>query len=90
MANSNTPRGREYNRIRDAKPENIHKRVLRNKARRQAIREGLVSKGDGKDIDHIVPLSAGGSGAKSNTRVISRHRNRGWRKGESGYKVRKV
>lgn len=90
MANSDTPRGRAYNRMRDAKPEEIHKRVLRNKARRQAIREGLVSKGDGKDIDHRIPLSSGGSGAKSNLRVMDRSRNRGWRKGQSGYKVKKV
>ncbi|WP_251570040.1 hypothetical protein [Parasutterella muris] len=90
MANSDTPRGREYNRIRDAKPENIKKRVLRNKARRHAIAAGLVSKGDDRDVDHIRPLSAGGSGADSNTRVIDRHRNRGWRKGQSGYKAKKV
>lgn len=89
MANSNTPRGREYNRIRDAKPENIKKRVLRNKARRHAIKAGLVEKGDDRDVDHIRPLSSGGSGDDSNTRVISRHRNRGWRK-DGSYKVRKV
>ena len=30
-----------------AKPEQIEMRVKRNKARRQAIREGVVSKNDG-------------------------------------------
>ena len=90
MANGDTPRGRAYNKIRDSKPEEIHKRVLRNKARRQAIREGIAKVGDGKDIDHKVPLSAGGSGAKSNLRVMDRGKNRGWRKGQSGSKVKKI
>ena len=35
---------------------------------------------DGKHIDHKVPLDAGGSTAKSNTRVVSAKVNKGWRK----------
>ena len=35
------------------------------------MRDGRVKKGDGKHIDHKVPLDAGGSTAKSNTRVVS-------------------
>lgn len=35
-----------------AKPEQKQKRAGRNKARRLMEREGRVSKGDGKDVDH--------------------------------------
>ena len=49
------------NRVTKSKPKNIAKRVARNKARRMLVREGLVKKGDGKDVDHKVPLSKGGS-----------------------------
>jgi hypothetical protein len=34
------------------RPEQIKKRVARNKARRMLMREGVVRKGDGKDVDH--------------------------------------
>ena len=54
------------------KPEQIKKRAMRNKARRDA---GL-SKGDPREVDHIKPLSKGGSNSKSNTRVVSREANR--------------
>lgn len=51
-------------------------RAARNKARRQAEREGRVHKGDGKEIDHVRGLASGGSNAKSNIRVVSRKFNR--------------
>ena len=56
------------------------KRVANNKARREAIREGRVKKGDGMDVHHVKPLAKGGSATKSNTRVVSQKKNRGWRK----------
>ena len=62
------------------KPSVQKKRVANNKARREAIRDGRVKKGDGKDVDHKKPLAKGGSTKKSNTRVVSRKTNRGWRK----------
>ena len=34
-----------------AQPDQIKKRVARNKARRMMIKAGKVSKGDGKDVD---------------------------------------
>lgn len=61
-------------------------RAARNKSRREAEKDGRVSKGDGKDIDHKTPLRNGGSSKKSNTRVQSRKTNRsanGHRKGET-------
>jgi hypothetical protein len=57
------------NEVTKSKPENIAKRVARNKARRMLMREGLVKKGDGKHVDHKKPLSKGGSNKRSNLRV---------------------
>jgi 5-methylcytosine-specific restriction endonuclease McrA len=54
------------------KPEQIANRAARNAARAD---HGL-KKGDGKEVDHKVPLSKGGSTARSNTQVISRSANR--------------
>ena len=61
------------------KPENVEKRVDRNRVRRQALAAGVVKKGDGTEIDHKVPLDKGGSDAKSNTRVTTAAENRAWR-----------
>jgi 5-methylcytosine-specific restriction endonuclease McrA len=38
--------------------------------------EGLASKGDGKDVDHIKPLKSGGTSARSNLRMASVAKNR--------------
>jgi len=62
------------------KPSVQKKRVANNKARRRAEDKGLVKKGDGKDVHHKVPLAKGGSDKDSNTKVVSRKTNRGWRK----------
>lgn len=67
---------KEYN----AKPENVAKRVANNAARREAIKDGTVKKGDGKDVDHKKMLDEGGDNRKGNLRVISASENRGWRK----------
>lgn len=40
------------------------------------LKAGKVHKGDGKDVDHIKPLSKGGSASDSNLRVVSAHANR--------------
>lgn len=61
------------------KPENVEKRVDRNRARRHAIAEGKVAVGDGKEIDHKKMLALGGSDKPSNTRVVAASKNRAWR-----------
>lgn len=55
-------------------------RAARNKARREAEKKGKVKKGDGKELDHIQPLSKGGSRSTSNTRVVSRKTNRSYKR----------
>jgi hypothetical protein len=71
--------------------EQIHKRELRNDARRQLEKKGTVHKGDGKDVDHIHMLKFDGAhptksvNAPSDLRAITEHKNRGWRKGRHGY-----
>ncbi|QDP58835.1 MAG: hypothetical protein Unbinned80contig1000_44 [Prokaryotic dsDNA virus sp.] len=50
-------------------------RVLRNKARRKALREGRASKGDDTHVDHKVPLSKGGGNGDGNTRVVKAETN---------------
>ncbi len=64
-------------------------RAARNKARAEAIKDGRVSKGDGKDVDHKKKLKDGGSNEKSNTRVRSASSNRADNGGTGGRKRRK-
>ena len=49
-------------------------RAARNKARRQALAEGRVHRGDGKEIDHSDSNPRNNS--SSNLRVVSRRTNR--------------
>lgn len=63
-----------------SKPEQKHNRALRNAARREMEDRGLVRKGDGKDVDHKKPLDSGGSNSISNLRVLSKAKNRGYRR----------
>ncbi len=65
----------------NARPENVAKRVKNNQARAIMVEEGIVSKGDDKDVDHKKPLRDGGSNKRSNLRAISSSKNRGWRDG---------
>ena len=60
-------------------------RAARTKAREEMIKKGRVKKGDGKDIDHKVPLRNGGSKGLNNLRVRDKSKNRsdnGHKKGE--------
>ncbi len=46
---------RDYKReyaIFHGKPKQIKRRAQRNKSRREMVKRGLVSKGDGKDVHH--------------------------------------
>lgn len=67
-----------------SKPEVKKKRAEQNAARREMMREGLVHKGDGKDVDHKRPLSRGGSTSRSNLRVVPASQNRSFARNSNG------
>ena len=58
------------------RPDVIKKRASRNKARAIMEKEGLVHKGDCKDVDHKKPVSKGGTTTRSNLRVKTASANR--------------
>jgi hypothetical protein len=58
--------------------------MMRNQARAELEKKGLVHKGDGKDVDHKKPLDSGGGNTSGNLRVRDVKDNRGWRKGKTG------
>lgn len=68
----------------DSQPHVKKKRAARNKARRQLMKEGLVHKGDGKDVDHKKPLSKGGSTSRSNLKAVSASKNRSYKRTKTG------
>ena len=80
-----TPEKLKYMAEYQARPANERERVARNRARRHALAEGKVHKGDGMEVDHVKPLKNGGAGTDANTRIVAAKVNRAWRKGESGY-----
>jgi hypothetical protein len=73
--NKKRPYKHEYEEYQ-GKPEQIKKRAMRNAARTELMKDGKVSKGDGKDVDHIKPLSKGGGSGKKNLRVKPASDNR--------------
>ena len=79
MAYKNPKKDRKYaHEAAIETPARKKKRGLRNKARYALQKEGKVHVGDGKDVDHKIPLSQGGSSARSNLRVQSAHDNRSY------------
>lgn len=67
---------REYEQYH-SKPEqraNRSKRVLARRAMEKELGKDALR---GKDVDHIKPLSKGGSNRRSNLRVTSISKNRG-------------
>ena len=75
---------KEYERYQGT-PEQKKRRAMRNKVRRQAIREGRVRKGDGIDIHHVDgnPMNS----SKSNLVLQTRSKNRSFpRNSKSGKK----
>ena len=81
--NKPRPYKKEYEQY-DGTPEVKKKRAARNKARRMMEAEGLVHKGDGKDVDHKRPLSKGGTTTRGNIRVKSATANRSYKRNADG------
>ena len=69
-ATADSIRQRKYN----SKPSSKKDRASRNAARSEAMKDGKVRKGDGKDIDH--KNSNPRDNRKGNTQVMSASKNR--------------
>jgi len=57
------------------RPEQVKRRMARNRARAKAIKEGRAHKGDGKELDHVGHHRTG-SLDNVPTRLVSRSANR--------------
>lgn len=75
---------KKENRLYNSKPEQIKARTERTTLRRQSNAAGTTHVGDGKDIDHIKPLSKGGANTKGNSRVVSEAANRSFSRNADG------
>jgi hypothetical protein len=60
----------------ESSPKQLKNREERNAARAKLMKAGKVHKGDGMDVDHITPVSKGGTNSASNLRANSAHDNR--------------
>jgi hypothetical protein len=60
-------------------PEQVKNRMARNRARYKLLKEGAVSKGDGKDVAHRVAMDKGGSN-KDGVFVQDRSTNRSFKR----------
>ena len=72
---------KEY-RLYHGTPEQRRNRSERNKARRLMEKERGKSALKGKDVDHIKPISKGGTNRRSNLQVTSVHYNRSKKAGK--------
>ena len=75
---------REANWEKTKKRSRLKDRVMRVTARREALKEGVVEKHDGKHLDHKTPISKGGSNARSNLRVVSASSNMSFARNRDG------
>ena len=65
------------------KPEQIANRAKRNAARAEMMKRGVVSKGDGKDVDHKTPIVKGGGNGNGNLRAVPKSQNRSFARTKS-------
>lgn len=75
---------RKENEKFNSKPSERKKRSERSVARVKANREGLTKKGDGTHLDHVKPLSKGGTSDRSNLRVVSASANTSFSRNKDG------
>lgn len=64
-------------------PEQIKKRTMRNAARSEMEKKGVVSKGDGRDVDHKTPMAKGGGNGNGNLRAVPKSQNRSFARTKS-------
>ena len=79
-SNKDKASGRKYGKATsyEDSPQQVKNREQRNKARRKLAKEGRVSKGDGKDVDHVGGLGKGNT--SSNLKAKSKHANRAYKR----------
>jgi hypothetical protein len=85
MTSKQSKAKQEYDKAYNARPDQVKKREMRNQARAEMEKKGVVQKGDNKDIDHKKMLKDGGTNDSKNLRAVTETKNRGWRKGKKGY-----
>jgi len=64
----------------DGRPEVKKRRALRNAARAIMMKAGKVKKGDGKDVDHDIELTQGGTNNIKNLRAVKASPNRSFKR----------
>lgn len=70
----------------DAGTGSDSKNAERHRARREALKLGMVK--PGQDLDHKKPLSKGGTNTPSNYRAESEHANRSFPRNSAGGMIR--
>jgi len=70
-------------------PEQVKKRMARNRARYKLMKEGKVRKGDGMDVAHVKALDKGGTNGDG-LKVQSRSANRSFKRDSKGNLVSEV
>ena len=83
MSNGKRDYKKEYAKYH-SQPEQIKNRSERTTLRRAANAAGVTHKGDGKDLDHVKPLSKGGANTMANTRVTTKAANRSFARNANG------
>lgn len=78
----NTPARQRAQAKYNSKPEQVKRRMARNRARAKMVREGKARKGDGKDVAHLNnnPMK----NSSSNLKMQSKAKNRSFARTKSG------
>jgi 5-methylcytosine-specific restriction endonuclease McrA len=75
-SHANYERNRAWYIARETSEAGKKKRVVRDQARTAEIKAGKISPHSKLTVDHIKPLSKGGTDARSNLRIVSGKVNR--------------
>jgi hypothetical protein len=70
-------------------PEQVKRRMARNRARYKLLKEGKVSKGDNMDVAHVKAFDKGGTNGDG-LKVQHRSANRSFRRDSKGNLVSEV
>jgi hypothetical protein len=82
MAYTKSPRPYKHEYEKQKERGEHEDRMERQRARREMDKKGVNRKG--KDIDHVVALSKGGTNAPSNLRLTKPSKNRSFKRNSDG------